>query len=256
MQGHAPVGPDMPPTGDQHRDVRFPRPAGHDHPVGHRRVLGQGDRQHRVEHGLGQLLAVAVEYHLAHFSALVFIDRLVQHQGLRAPLAEGVRTLARDAFGHVPVQSTGQQRHVVVKRLLSDRLIHLPVRPAAFFPADGRADPRRIVRIVRQMRIQWCLLRFRQHFEYERGPATICRHFRNQLGLEPVMVGIIVLLADQHEIGLFHGRVNLAGGGVPPLRRLPDLSGQGVVPIQGRFPASFRCRRVIFCAARQKQCRQ
>jgi hypothetical protein len=92
--------------------------------------------------------------------------------------------------------------------------------------------------VIREVRVERGLLAGGQHLEHDDRLPALQEHFPDHGGLVPVMVAVVVLLADQHEIGVGQRGVDLAGGREPAFGRHPYPPDQGMFLVQGRYPAA------------------
>ena len=129
------------------------------------------------------------------------------------------------------------------KRCLGDGLIHRPVRPTAVLPIHRRTQARGIAWRARQVVGDGAGVVEAEHLETNGGPAAGGDQAAQHLGLQPVVVRIVVLLAEEHEVG-----ASQTDHEAPVIdefagRHVPDAASERMVAAVLRLPGGNRARR-------------
>ena len=179
-----------------------------------------------------------------HGGAHLGIERPVEPEHLCAIDAERGKPLAHQASHGRARETGGAHLQADVDHGFEEWPVQRPCGPARGCPIDRLGDPADIVGLARAVVRELCFLARGQHLERHHGPAPAGREATDDAGLKAVMVGVVVLLAEQHERRATETHdefvpLDEGGGG-----DVPDAPDQGMIAPDRSLPrpATRACR--------------
>jgi hypothetical protein len=197
--------------------------------LGERRVPRALHEHHRVEHALGQKAAVRLAHLVAHGGLKFGRQGRGEPERLDQRRVEGRDALVRDAHRCVPVETRRQDRAVSREGSLEHRAVDRPRGPARRIPLDRLGERVGVARVRGEAGVDRGLLLSIEHLEDHRWGVMRGRKGLEQRRLEPVMIRIVVGLADEHDVGPLHACGELRFAHAPPGRDIHDHADQRVV---------------------------
>ncbi len=177
------------------------------------------------------------------------IPDLLDHGGLhvrRERLIEPVtldqcsveRRQALPAHGPAPlgIEVRDDDRQTSLERRLRDRFVHRPLRPARRLPVHCLPEPGGITRPRGEVTGEGVRLRRREHLERDGRPAPGRRERAEQSRLEHMVIGVVVLLAEQHVPRVRDPRGQGRLVHEPAGRHVPDPADQSMLTTDGGLP--------------------
>ena len=218
-------------AGDQHCTRRCPR----EQCIGHHRVARTLRGGHPRHDALGQLAAVTFTHRSLDRGRFCGAERLREAETGGDAFAEPVVAALDHRESVAAREIRRDERQIVAQRGRDDRLVERPLPPAPVeLPRVG--DVAGVARSLGACAVERGLVLPVELLHRHRGPAAGANDRLDQLELEAVMVGVVVRLADQHEIGLRTGRLQRRARHDAPRACVPDRADERMVRELRRGP--------------------
>ncbi len=230
MPGHAAVEPRVAQAGDQHSAVFssavFAGAVVAGQSGGHARVTRLLNHDHGVDHVATGVAAVRFDNLAPEFADGLIIERSIHRR--------------RKSAGLAPAYPYAYQLQVSLQRHVKNRAIQLPVRPATRVPVQRPSQPRRRAASPPSVSTGGPGLLGHggtEHLEQQRRTATGVHQPAKHRGLQAMVIGVVVLLAEQHESCASSSLLHLAAVNHRGSVHRPATAHQRVITVVGTAPA-------------------